>query len=64
MALTGGKKPVFFTKSDTTKEVRAESDWYPGRTGPKKRSGKDHKVRTGKAAMRKATHHYGSGGGA
>lgn len=52
---------IFFSKSDGTKEIKADSKWNAGREGPHRRTAKDHTVRTGKAAQRKATHHYGSG---
>lgn len=45
-------------------DLKDDSTWNPGASSSKKRINKGHKPRAGKAAMRKAKHHYGSGGGA
>ncbi len=64
--LSGGKRALFFTRSGINSiggysEVKADSNWDPGKTGPKRRKNKDHKPRL---EARKAKGHYGSGGGA
>lgn len=64
---TGGKKPIKCGKSSggmntdgSCREIYEDTNFNPGRTSTKRRFRKGHKPRTGKAAMRKATHHYGS----
>lgn len=56
----GGKRTIFFTQISGDHYVGTESSWNPGNVSGKKRTGKDHKVRTGKDAMRKCNTHKGS----
>lgn len=56
--ITGGKKTSYYVVSNGTRDINTESDWNPGHTTNKKRTGKDHKSRL---EPRKARGHYGSG---
>lgn len=38
----GGKKPSWFGLSDGTKDISVASDFNPGKSSQKKRSGKGH----------------------